>query len=715
MGCCGSDIIALKNEIENLKKIINDNNVLAKNDENLLINKENNNNNISKDSNCSIKIESKEIKEIIDNESKKEEEKFVLNENKEEIINSKNDGNSFKINNNENDDCLYSVTYSNQLDLQENNEIINIGKSVEKEKLNLDENKEEINNLINNGLNKINKDEFPKCNESLKLKDLAKFIIEKSSNLSEIEKAFFIYNWIALNISLDLTLNDKNEDKTNLENIIKKGKSSNFNFAILYKHLGEKINLKIKTIEGYSKNLDRIENIPKNFIVNHLYNFIDISGKFYLIDSCFGSGTIENSIYIKEYNNFHFFIEPSKMILFNFPKDENYQLLEKKVDYETFISTSKFYINFFNFNLQNISNTISNYICKGIKTVKMIIPNNIEIKLNLLKENEKTYIFAEYGFKYNIMSSSYSPIFNCSITNPNIPLEQKTYSISQLEYGKNKLIILGKKKGDEKNYQPVMEELFIYEEESELEFSILETKFENEFRPNERLFTSKEILEYGKQFSINDLIYHFEPNHNLVTLNDKIEYTLTVDEKTIKQNTSLIVEVEYIKNGQNISKRGVGLFEKIGSNKFLIIAKFMKKGLYEIKIFIGEDKCTQIKVFKVLWKHDFCIDAPLEKSKFLGGEGYKDEEIKLLKENGRENINNILNKAKKRTECNLDDFTKYLKENTTNLNDLEKAFLIFKWVTSNIEYDFENLFNDKYTCKINEVFKIGKTVCSGYA
>ena len=136
---------------------------------------------MSRDSNCSIKIESKENKEIIDNESKKEEEKIVLNENKEEIINSKNDGNSFKNNNNENDDCLCSVTYS-QIDLQENNEINNIGKSVEKEKLTLDENKEEINNLMNNGLNKINKDEFPKCNESLKLKDLEKFIIEKSSN-----------------------------------------------------------------------------------------------------------------------------------------------------------------------------------------------------------------------------------------------------------------------------------------------------------------------------------------------------------------------------------------------------------------------------------------------------------------------------------------------------------------------------------------------------
>ena len=156
-----------------------------------------------------------------------------------------------------------------------------------------------------------------------------------------------------------------------------------------------------------------------------------------------------------------------------------------------------------------------------------------------------------------------------------------------------------------------MEELFIFEEKSEYEFSILETKFENEFRPNERLFTSKEIIKYGIKDYKHDYRYHFEPNYNLVTLNDKIEYTLTVDKKLIKQNTSLIVNVEYIKNGQSIQKRGICFYEKIDNNKFLIVGKFMKKGLYEINIFIGEYNCSQIKIFRVLCKHDFSVETPL--------------------------------------------------------------------------------------------------------
>ena len=151
---------------------------------------------------------------------------------------------------------------------------------------------EEIENLKNNGLNKINNDEYPKCSESLSISHLEKFFIEQSEKLNEIEKSFLIYNWIALNISLDL-IENKNEEK--LEDIIKKGRCSNVNFAKLYKYLGEKLNLKIQCIEGYSKLLDEIENIPNTFNINHLYNIINIDGKNYLIDSCFGSGHIIDS------------------------------------------------------------------------------------------------------------------------------------------------------------------------------------------------------------------------------------------------------------------------------------------------------------------------------------------------------------------------------------------------------------------------------------
>jgi len=433
---------------------------------------------------------------------------------------------------------------------------------------------------------------------------------------------------------------------------------------------------------------------------------ITIEEKNYLIDSCFGSGYIINSKYIKEYNNFYFCIEPSKMILFNYPKDDNYQLLENKIDYETFYNTSKFYTNYFNFHIKNNFKQ-SNYICKGIKNFQIKYPNNnsIKFKFNLLKEDEKTNKFEEYGFKYEY-STSYSNLD---------PLIRKIYSFSQIEYGKNKFQVFAKKSDDKIDYILILEELFIFQEESELNYSLIENKFENEIRPNERLFTEEEIKKYHIEKDYGGDIYLFEPNNNIVTLNDKIEYTLTVDEKYVTKDTKLIVEPLYIKDGQKISKRGIGYYEKIDKNKFNIVAKFMKKGLYEIEVSIGEEILLKIKIFRVLCKHDFSKEIRYERSKYLGGEGYTDEEIELLKEKGNEKIDNIILKAPKREESNLDEFTEYLKKNTNDLNDLEKAFLLFKWITYNIDYDKIGLLNK--TCVYNkyEVFKTGSTVCEGYA
>ena len=289
-----------------------------------------------------------------------------------------------------------------------------------------------------------------------------------------------------------------------------------------------------------------------------------------------------------------------------------------------------------------------------------------------------------------------------------------------MEFGKNKLKINAIKSKDKARTKiPLLEEIFNYREESELNFSLVETKFENEIRPNERLFTKEEKTKYKIKDCFKSQGYEFEPNDNIVTLNDRIEYKLTIDESKIFNNIKFLVNIYYIKNGQEIDKRGVGFFEKINKNKFTITGKFFKKGLYYIAI--SQNKINEIesfnefKRFKILCKHDFNIEKPLEKSRYLGGEGYKEEEINNLKEKGNDNINKILEIAPKRINSNLDEFTKYLVDNTKHLNDLEKAYLLFNWIGNNIEYDYEGMLNNTSTCEINDVFKIGKTVCSRYS
>ena len=96
------------------------------------------------------------------------------------------------------------------------------------------------------------------------------------------------------------------------------------------------------------------------------------------------------------------------MILFNYPKDKNDQLLEKPIDYETFYNTAKLYINYFNLKIEK-DNFKSNYNCEGMKEFSMKNSEDIEIKFELYKLNEKTNKFEEYYFEYTI-SNAFSRI-----------------------------------------------------------------------------------------------------------------------------------------------------------------------------------------------------------------------------------------------------------------------------------------------------------------
>ena len=114
-----------------------------------------------------------------------------------------------------------------------------------------------------------------------------------------------------------------------------------------------------------------------------------------------------------------------------------------------------------------------------------------------------------------------------------------------MEFGKNKLKINAIKSKDKARTKiPLLEEIFNYREESELNFSLVETKFENEIRPNERLFTKEEKTKYKIKDCFKSQGYEFEPNDNIVTLNDRIEYKLTIDESKIYNNIKFCCQIK---------------------------------------------------------------------------------------------------------------------------------------------------------------------------
>ena len=92
------------------------------------------------------------------------------------------------------------------------------------------------------------------------------------------------------------------------------------------------------------------------------------------------------------------------------------------------------------------------------------------------------------------------------------------------------------------------------------------------------------------------------------------------------------------------------------------------------------------------------------------------EKINLLLQQIRHpKIDKIIKDAPKRSKTTLQKLKEYLKKNSTNLSLVEKAWLDFKWVAQNIEYDFAGVNDYNYDITPEATFNRGMSICSGYA
>ena len=92
------------------------------------------------------------------------------------------------------------------------------------------------------------------------------------------------------------------------------------------------------------------------------------------------------------------------------------------------------------------------------------------------------------------------------------------------------------------------------------------------------------------------------------------------------------------------------------------------------------------------------------------------ENIKsMLDEINYSKIDNILEKATPRKETTLEKLIKYFKKKSKKLSEAEKAWLIYKWITINIDYDFAGVNNKNYDVSEEATFNRGKSICAGYA
>ena len=163
-----------------------------------------------------------------------------------------------------------------------------------------------------------------------------------------------------------------NREETPLE-IYNSGNGQPSTISSLFNLMCNYMKIQSDSIPGYYKTLNGSEYYRGYTEAEHVWNYIVIDNRTYLIDPTLGIGYCDNTQYHKSNTDFYFSTNPEILIKSHFPKDDNFQLLNNiitKSQWSSYVFRTKFfYLNGLdtispdskNINLQNSKKIIITY------------------------------------------------------------------------------------------------------------------------------------------------------------------------------------------------------------------------------------------------------------------------------------------------------------------------------------------------------------------
>ncbi|WP_165930100.1 transglutaminase domain-containing protein [Flavobacterium sandaracinum] len=150
---------------------------------------------------------------------------------------------------------------------------------------------------------------------------IAKYI--NTNFKTQTDKIRAVFYWTASNISYDVPgMYKVNFDETVSEKIAKTLKTKKgvcIHYASVFNDLSQKIGIQSYIIEGYTKQNGNVSNLA------HAWTVAKIDNKWYVFDSTWGSGYVNNGKFFKKLNNNYFKAEPTKIIVSHIPFDYLWQ------------------------------------------------------------------------------------------------------------------------------------------------------------------------------------------------------------------------------------------------------------------------------------------------------------------------------------------------------------------------------------------------------
>uniref|UniRef100_A0A8D0DSS7 Transglutaminase-like domain-containing protein n=1 Tax=Salvator merianae TaxID=96440 RepID=A0A8D0DSS7_SALMN len=176
-----------------------------------------------------------------------------------------------------------------------------------------------------------------KVNVRSSVEDLVRVLLQNAH--SDLEKVRAFWTWICHHIEYDVEgFHNKAMRSCKPADVFQSGKSVCAGYAGLFEEMCSIAGIKCKNLSGYSKGYGYNPGQAFKREINHAWNAVALDGRWHLLDSTWGSGTVDDTCrkFTFGYNEFYFLTHPALFINDHFPEDEKWQLLKEPLTLQQF-------------------------------------------------------------------------------------------------------------------------------------------------------------------------------------------------------------------------------------------------------------------------------------------------------------------------------------------------------------------------------------------
>ena len=188
------------------------------------------------------------------------------------------------------------------------------------------------------------------------LQDLASTMKAFARSKSTIDTHWIIFYWITSHIAYDtVSYFSKNYADQTAEGVFRTKKGVCAGYANLYKYLCDQLSMPCEIVGGYAKGygFDKREGAPTE--TDHAWNAVEIERRWYLMESTWGAGSLDDQKAFKRELNVYFFLpRPDEMIYHHLPENARWQLLREPIGMDQYMRMPRLSVPYFELGLDLI-------------------------------------------------------------------------------------------------------------------------------------------------------------------------------------------------------------------------------------------------------------------------------------------------------------------------------------------------------------------------